>query len=148
MIKTLNWSAFAAMLICTSALALGIEELHVKKESVPSQGFTSTKTYRGSRVILLEMAIGTRRTRAFCVDGKAVAVEEDKNGDGFFEELTGFGKNGDFEVFNRGRDGAITPLGSAELEDLRSKKFQADTNLSLFLETNGVFPYVTTNKGK
>jgi len=64
-------------------------------------------------------------TRSYSVSGKLVAVEEDKDGDGFYETLIVFDSSRkDLEVFSRKQDGS-TVVASAEVKAGYRKMFQA-----------------------
>jgi len=64
-------------------------------------------------------------TRSYSVSGKIVAVEEDKDGDGFYETLIVFDPSRkDLEVFSRKQDGSIV-VASAEVKAGYRKMFQA-----------------------
>lgn len=64
-------------------------------------------------------------TRSYSVSGKMVAVEEDKDGDGFFETMVVFDSSRkEMEVFSRQRDGS-TVVASTNVNTSYRKMFQA-----------------------
>lgn len=59
-------------------------------------------------------------SRTYSVDGKSVATESDKDGDGVFESLILYSPDtDDIEIFKRNADGTVTPASTAEIESVK-----------------------------
>ena len=120
-----------------AAIAGDLAIVRTDKKTNPETGVTIERTYRGEKCILFEMVEKNRKTRLYVMDGKSVAAESDEDGDGFYESIMIFDpKGGDFECFIRATNGSVTPMDSAKLQDIKSKKAAADQMLSDFIRTN------------
>lgn len=64
-------------------------------------------------------------THSYLLQGETVSMEEDRDGDGFFETLIVFDPpSKDFEVFSRRKDGSVA-VASVEVKESYRKMFQA-----------------------
>jgi hypothetical protein len=126
-----------AVTVVLGLFATELPQVRTKKESFPQKHLTIQKTYRGNQRIMVEMDNNGKKTRGFSVNGKIVAIEADEDGDGFWESLMVFDPDtGEFEVFAREKDGAVSPVSSERLEELRAKKERADRALSKLLQSS------------
>ena len=135
----MNRVLLISLIFVVAAVAGEFAILRTYKKTVSGSGVTIERTYRGDKCILLEMDDKNRnqKTRMYVMNGKSVVGESDEDGDGFYETVTIFDQKGEvFERFIRSTNGSVTPMDSAKLQYLKSRKATADQMLSDYIRTN------------
>jgi len=133
--KTLGPMLSCVAAVLLSVHAAGVLEITTKKQSFPERNLSVERTYRGGKCIMLEMTQDGKRTRAFRVNGRTVAVESDEDQDGFYETFVVFDPETDeFEWFIRTTNHVVHPVASEKLQELKEKKRKADKALADLIE--------------
>lgn len=101
-----------------------IEDMNItiKETFYPKKNMTVKKIYRGPDIIMQETDIDGVKSKSYSINRKCVFIESDEDKDGFFEIFSIFDPDtGEFEIFNREKNGSVRPMESKMLLEIRQK---------------------------